>query len=244
MKMHFLEIFKPNFNAETRSVFGGLASDGWLDKLIIALFAAFKKGFDQTTAMDSGKRFSFIINSLQPRIIEVAPSSSETLVALKEWAKNCSQLALQDYLLTREAYIDVPNAAPYIGLASRHLYTFVRKKLRVPFMQEDTIRTPEPELAQKINGIQSNGAEFNDAHVNAAEINGRPANAAQTHELLLGGPELARTQVNGFKTDISKDMPTVSSFMTNVYESMRTGELFAHTVEILRETMSKNDKLI
>lgn len=239
MKIHFLEIFKPNFDATTRSVFGGLANDDWLDKLIITLFAAFKMGFDQTTVMDSGKRFPFIINSLQPRIIEVAPNSSETLVALKEWTKNCSKLALQDYLLTREAYTDAPNAAPYLGLASRLLYTFVRKKLRVPFMQEDTIRTPEPELAQEINGIHAHGAESNGAHENTTQIHGLPANAAQPNELLIGGPEIAAAKVNGLKRGIPKETPTVSSFMTNVYGSMRTGELYAHIMELLRETMSK-----
>lgn len=243
MKIHFLEIFKPNFDATTRSVFGGLANDDWLDKLIITLFAAFKMGFDQTTVMDSGKRFPFIINSLQPRIIEVAPNSSETLVALKEWTKNCSKLALQDYLLTREAYIDAPDAAPYLGLASRLLYTFVRKKLRVPFMQEDTIRTPEPELAQEINGIHAHGAESNGAHENTAQIHGPPANAAQPNELLIGGPEIAAAKVNGLKRGVPKDTPTVSSFMTNVYGSMRTGELYAHIMEILRKTISKNEYL-
>lgn len=243
MKMHFLEIFKPNFDATTRSVFGGLANDDWLENLIITLFAAFKRGFDQTTVMDSGKRFPFIINSLQPRIIEVAPNSSETLVALKEWTKNCSKLALQDYLLTREAYIGAPNAAPYLGLASRHLYNFVRNKLRVPFMQEDTLRTPEPELAQEINGIHANGAESNSAHENVAQIHGPPANAAQTNELLIGGLEIAGAQVNGLKREVPKDTPTVSSFMTNVYGSMRTGELYAHIMELLRETMSKKKDL-
>lgn len=231
MKMHFLETFKPNFDAETRISFGGLANDAWLDRLIITLFSAFEKGFDQTTVMDSGKRFPFIIYSLQPKIIEVAPNSSETLVALKEWTQNCSQLALQVYILTREAYIQAPNAAPYVGLASRHLYNFVRNKLRVPFMQEDTIRTPESEFAEESNGSQANGTRSNNAH------------ETQYDELLISSPEVPLAQVNGFKTDLPKDLPTVSSFMTNVYDSMRTGELYAHVMELLRETMSKNEYL-
>lgn len=242
MKRRFLETFKPNFDAMTRSVFGGLSND-WLDTVIITLFAAFKRGFDQTTVMDSGKRFPFIINSLQPRIIEVAPNSLETLVALKEWTKNCSKLALQDYLLTREAYIGAPDAVPYLGLASRHLYSFVRNKLRVPFMQEDTIRTPEPELAQEINGNNANGAESNSPHENAAQIDGLPANNAQTNELLIGSLEIAGAQVNGLTRAVQNDAPTVSSFMTSVYGSMRTGELYAHIMELLGETMSKNESL-
>lgn len=232
MKMHFLETFKPSFDAETRSSFEGLAIDACLDRLIITLYSAFEKGFDQTTVMDSGKRFAFIIYSLQPRIIEVAPNSSETLVALKEWTQNCSQLALQAYILTREAYIQAPNAAPYIGLASRHLYVFVRQKLRVPFMMEDTIRTPDPEFAGESNGFQANGAR-----------NGAHENATPNNEALISSPEIARAQVKGFKTDIPKDLPTVSFFMTNVYDSMRTGELYAHVMELLRETMSKNEHL-
>lgn len=110
-------------------------------------------------------------------------------------------------------------------------------------MQEDTLRTPEPELAQEINGIHANGAESNSAHENAAQIHGPPANAAQTNELLIGGLEIAGAQVNGLKREVPKDTPTVSSFMTNVYGSMRTGELYAHIMELLRETMSKKEDL-
>lgn len=148
MSLKFLEMFQTTMSRETRKAFEGLAeNDEWLDRLEPILWAAFEKGIDQTSGMDSKNRFAFIIASLQHRILEVAPSSLGVLVALKAWTERCSILALEDYILNRDSYILTPDATPFLGLGSRHIYCFVRERLRMPFMQEKTIRTPEPEAA-------------------------------------------------------------------------------------------------
>ena len=108
---------------------------------------------NETAGMDSGYRFISIIDALQPTVLRFAPSSSATLLALKSWVECSSAIAADDYNLNREHYIRVPNASPYLGPASRRMYRFVREQLSVPFMQEGTIRTPEPESSDgKING--------------------------------------------------------------------------------------------
>ena len=153
MNVKFLEIFQTTLSIETRKAFEGLAeNDEWLDRLEPTLWAAFKKGIDQTTGMDSKYRFPFIIASLQPKILEIMPFSIGTLVALKAWTNRCSFLALEDFTYNRDAYVLMPDATPFIGSASRHIYRFVRERLRVPFMQEQTIRTPDPEEIEKTGG--------------------------------------------------------------------------------------------
>ena len=145
MNLKFLETFQSILSNETRKAFGGVAENE-MDCLETTLWAGFKKSIDETTRMDSKNRFTFIISSLQQKILEIAPSSSETLIALKAWTKRCSLLALENYTLNRDSYILRPDATPFLGSASCHIYRFVREHLRVPFMQEKTIRTPEPEV--------------------------------------------------------------------------------------------------
>ncbi|MCJ1265171.1 hypothetical protein MMC22_005046 [Lobaria immixta] len=161
MNLKFLEMFRNAMSRETHKAFEGLAeNDEWLDRLEPILWAAFEKGIDQTSGMDSKNRFAFIIASLQPRILEVASSSLGVLVALKAWTERCSFLALEDYTLNRDSYILAPDATPFLGLGSRHIYCFVRERLRVPFMQEKTIRTPEPEAAEeKTDGSRNSQRE-------------------------------------------------------------------------------------
>lgn len=112
---------------------------------------------NESIEMDSEERFAHIIDSLQPIILRFAPSTSETLFALHIWAEHCSALALETFNLNRERYINRPDATPFLGPASRRMYRFVRDRLSVPFMQESTIRTPEPEPIRPENGNLPNG---------------------------------------------------------------------------------------
>ncbi|MCJ1427037.1 hypothetical protein MMC29_004940 [Sticta canariensis] len=141
MNIYFLESFHRAFNEEAHKVFEGLSDDkAWLDH-----------------GMDSEKRFVYIIDSLQPTILRSAPSSSETLNALFAWAERCSALALETFNLNREHYINQPDATPFLGPASCRMYRFVRQRLTVPFLQESTISTPEPEMTLSENDSLPNG---------------------------------------------------------------------------------------
>lgn len=142
MSIYFLESFQEKFIGQTRQIFGISEDNAWLDKCESTLWVEFKKCLDQTTCMDSGKRFHFIIRSLQPVIIQAAPDSPETLIALKAWSKRCSALALEEFITNRDRYISLPDATPFLGFASRHMYRFVRERLSVPFLQESTLGIP------------------------------------------------------------------------------------------------------
>ncbi|MCJ1383914.1 hypothetical protein MMC17_007028 [Xylographa soralifera] len=199
MNINFFETFHPQFTQLTRDAFKDVEEDqSWLDQCERTSWAAFKRGMDQTVGMDSSKRFAHIIDLLQPAILRATPASLKTLTALSTWSERCSACALAQFNLTRENYISAPDATPFLGIASCRMYRFVREKLCVPFMQEKTITTPEPESAdERVNGTQS------------------------------GQQERIQT-------------PTVSSFMTAVYQAMRTGTMYAPVMECLREAIQSN----
>ncbi|KAL9117985.1 MAG: hypothetical protein Q9187_005471 [Circinaria calcarea] len=159
--INFLETFHSLFIEITYEVFKDVGEDrSWLNPCELTLWAAFKRHMDQTVGMDSGKRFAHIMDLLQSTILRAAPCSLKTLTALSVWSARCSARALAEFNLNRESYIGAQDATPFLGLASCRMYRFVREHLRVPFMQEMTITTPEPESAEhKVNGAQSDRQE-------------------------------------------------------------------------------------
>jgi phenylalanine ammonia-lyase len=158
MNITFRETFHPIFSREIHKAFEGFVGDKkWLHQCETTLWANFQRYMDQTTGTDSEQRLASIIDWLQATVLHFAPSSSETLVALRTWTKSCSASALGAYNLTRERYISRPDATPFLGPASRRMYRFVREQLAVPFTQEKTIRTPEPDLAEAETGSTQNG---------------------------------------------------------------------------------------
>ena len=199
MNIIFFETFLPSFNEMVRVSFESALDRGRGQSLEIkdlqnALFAAFKKRFDQTTTIDSAKRFPSIVEFLQPILLHFILPTAESLTALKTWTARCSSTALQIYAANRDHYCKAPDATPFLGPASRRMYNFVREQLSVPFMRIDAIATPYAESSKP-------------------QVNGdRP------HVL-----------------DLDEEPPTMGTYMTAIYQSMRSGALYSIVVDCLRE---------
>ena len=199
MNIRFFEAFQSSFNETVKVSFENNFnhSDGEslrIDNLQTALFTLFKKRFDQTTTMDSTKRFLSIVEFLLPTILRFILPTTESLTALSDWTTRCSATALQIYVSNRDHYCRSPDATPFLGPASRRMYNFVRKQLSVPFMRIEAIATPYPEASEP--------------------------------------------QLNGDKPhvlNLDEDPPTMGTYMTAIYQSMRSGELYSVVVDCLRE---------
>lgn len=109
------------------------------------IWILFTERLDQTGGIDSSARFEKIAKSLWPEILRHSPKTAETFTRLDTWTNHFSSLATSLFNSNRTSYIRDPDATPYLGAASARMYTFVRKKLRVPFLQEATITTPDVE---------------------------------------------------------------------------------------------------
>ena len=140
MNKGFLETFAPIFFATTQNSFHHLLEpDEKLVGLLDTLWTQFKARLQQASTMDVAPRFHFVMDSLYGVVLSTAPASSDTLIALNSWVELCEASAIDTYNATREAYLIRPNATPYLGKGSTSLYTFVRKRLRIPFVQEETL---------------------------------------------------------------------------------------------------------
>ena len=194
MSLKFLETLGRQFEDIVLDVFRPIEKeDVKLANLTVLLWTSFTKRLDETTCMDSSRRFQAVAQSLQPIILQIMPRSVETLKALDVWTERFSAAARGVFNSNREDYILNPDATPYLGVASSRMYLFVRRSLNVPFLQEATITTPNAEPAET---------------------------------------EIGSIHVDGFGT---ASTPTMGSFITIIYESMRSGGLYAIVMECLRE---------
>lgn len=110
------------------------------------LWTLFTDRLAQTGGLDSSARFPMIAKSLWPDILHHSPNkTAETFTQLDTWTTHFSSLATSLFNRNRAAYILNPDATPYLGAASARMYTFVRKQLGVPFLQEATITMPDVE---------------------------------------------------------------------------------------------------
>ncbi|KAL8668542.1 MAG: hypothetical protein Q9168_006834 [Polycauliona sp. 1 TL-2023] len=153
MNIRFLERLEPQILGTTRTTFAQETSICFDDgsPAMKDVWAKFLVCLEQTTKLDADIRFVTIMESLQPVLIRHLDSeqgSSTFLASLGKWTATCSSTCLKTFEDVREEYAERANATPYLGVASRRLYTFVRDQLQVPFLRPAHIRTPYPEVAQ------------------------------------------------------------------------------------------------
>ena len=147
MNIRFFDYLRPHFCSMVADSFKRLLIEAeTLPTLQTSLWEAFQTRLDQSTSIDSAKRFTSAIESLQPSLLRSLSSSAESLIAIQSWSNGLSNLAIQKFRQNRDQYFDTPDATPYLGVASQLIYKFVRNRLGIPFIREDTIRAPENEF--------------------------------------------------------------------------------------------------
>ncbi len=136
MRLKFLEDFKPVLMRDTEDILAGiLCNIPELEKLQNLLWQKFNLLLDQTTSMDTALRFTHIFRSLQPVILDAASPLPEAFSALKMWTVRCSERAIQSFTNSRDEYCCCTDASPFLGMASRRVYRYIRNELGVPFLR-------------------------------------------------------------------------------------------------------------
>lgn len=115
------------------------------DSVIRSWWKQFLKQLEFSTTMDSSKRFLHCAECVQPAVLKSVALDGESLAKLRYWTSACSERARDCYLKHVELTTQHADAAPYLGHGTRQMYDFVRKQLKVPFIREQSIRTPDPE---------------------------------------------------------------------------------------------------
>ncbi|KAL8871208.1 MAG: hypothetical protein Q9174_002910 [Haloplaca sp. 1 TL-2023] len=146
----FLQILKPQLLERTKDLFSQHFPDRpcLIPSIFEDLWSAFLKRFDETANLGIETRFAGIMDSLLPvmlRHITEGPASSSLIGFIKMWSSVCAILCSRCFELNRELYIQHTDAHPYLGVASKKIYKFVREGLQVPCVRSVHIRTPHTE---------------------------------------------------------------------------------------------------
>ena len=188
MHLRFLEALNLHFTEALEEAFFDVWPRNEQAQISQELWTRFTKRLDSKTEVDSSRRFEEVATSLQPTILLHSPKTAETLTCMTTWTSHFSSLAVSVFNTNRANYILNPDATPFLGKASARMYTFVRKELKVPFLQEATVTTPEVEVKEFDFGSESRNTTVED--------------------------------------DVNQISPTRGAYVTAVYESMRSGELY------------------
>ncbi|TVY67542.1 Phenylalanine aminomutase (L-beta-phenylalanine forming) [Lachnellula suecica] len=138
----FIEAYKPQFSSVLRDIY-----DGHVDhNLETLLWSQLLKSFDITVSLDADDRFIVIAKSLRGTFLDNFSPNDPSIFPLASMNKFIDALAdsmKKQWCCDRDAYLVHADARPYLGKASKALYTFVRKDLGVPFLSTRELRTPK-----------------------------------------------------------------------------------------------------
>lgn len=143
----FMSRLKPAIKGLTTQELGSLMSKDQLDVLNRSVWSTMMHGLANTTSKDSSDRFTAVATCAQHLVVEAleaaksdrenghtnfAVGRAELLSVVTSWTNKAVSISKTIFLDNREKYLASPDAAEYLGSASKRMYGFVRNELKVP----------------------------------------------------------------------------------------------------------------
>lgn len=153
MQIYFMEKLRPAIIILTSDTFGKVLDAAKLNLLQDQVWAVMSHTITLTTSKDSPTRFVTVAKAAQAVVVDAlagvtkTASGVDTLSLVRQWTEQAAKVCRVVFVANRVAYIINPDATPYLGTASKRIYTFVRKELKVPFhrglIDHPTVQSPE-----------------------------------------------------------------------------------------------------
>ena len=254
MHLQFLASFKPWLIRDTEETFAGMVSSTVeLEKLKNFLWHDFKLLLNQTTSMNTIPRFTHIFRSLQPLVLDAASPLPGTVPLLKTWTVRCSERATQSLEKNRKDYFLCPDATPYLGIASRRIYRYIRNNLSVPFLRTRDLMNLTPRSAHTYAVHQPDQCDGPNAFIHpdigreckkdngdvqepSRVVNGH---GVSCHEYRVSADSRSREERPGLSNPGNEESKqassTVGSHISVIYEDIRSGSLYDQIFACLDE---------
>ena len=150
----FFEQLEPRLCAMHSKILGEYFSVAAIDELHAKLWAQVRRTWLSTSTKDTPDRVAYVVDTVVGILIQplfdsdTAPSSGNFMV-IKDWKSRAYSILAESYAATHSQFLANQNTTEYLGLASKRMYTFVRKTLGVPFHKglEDHPTPQEPTSA-------------------------------------------------------------------------------------------------
>ncbi|KAI0855800.1 phenylalanine and histidine ammonia-lyase [Xylaria cubensis] len=130
------------------------------EELKKALWRQLLVSLDTTASMDASERFGAIAKSLRPVVLDSPAFNQDPklITKLKTFTETLSVSMHDAWCANRDAYLVHGDATPVLGKASKAIYTFIRRTLKVPLLSTGNLRTPtveDMESGHGANGTQA-----------------------------------------------------------------------------------------
>lgn len=236
MHASFLRNLHPLFEkAIATMLFDVVTPSGMLDDIQGRLWLHFEDLFDQSTSMDASQRFLHIFRSLQSLVVDVASSTPETVIKLREWTNHCAETTREIFIFSRETYLEYPDAVPILGVAARRIYSHVRHDLSVPFFGQKEIRNLHNDSTSGERPVQG---PFESVDAEVSRKYSRPEGKLESLDVCNVMIDEAREghphPGYPYKEQQSRDLP-IGNYVSLIYEAFRAGDLYKPVFECLEE---------
>ena len=143
MHLNFLSALEPKFR---ETVLNHLNPITKVTDLHSYLWPSLLAALASSTRMDPYPRFTSITKSLQATILEHVDPSIDTNIcsSLQCWAQETTSLLMETHQSNIQGYLLGGDASPVLGHAARRMYNFVRRRLQVPFLHAQVLRSHSP----------------------------------------------------------------------------------------------------
>ncbi|KAF2813879.1 phenylalanine ammonia-lyase [Mytilinidion resinicola] len=214
MHVIFLETWKSNLEALTRTNFEDILDKHTVERLVSLIWTHVSQEFVKTSIMDLSNRFKNIMTSSQTIVLtgfqeatvgntmESPELNAKLLKAVHSFRIQATEQGEFAFESIRSQYLRGPDATPYLGAASKRMYIFVRRELKVP-IHRGVIDHPTP--VADPSGIS-------------------PAPSKEPKD--------------------NVDKKTTGGWISIIYDALRTGSLIEQVVECLKEATQHPGALV
>jgi phenylalanine ammonia-lyase len=129
----------------------------------------FTQRLSQLSTQNTSDRFTTSISTVSSFLLPLLTPSS--LPLLQIWGTEGTDLTLKLFHANKDIYFASPDATPYLGAASKRMYTFVRKELNIPFIGNSSLSTPRGELVDGEEEYGFGGGETKRQGMNVGDLN-------------------------------------------------------------------------
>lgn len=147
----FLDSYRPRFASLVAETFKSPNTSGSVEEIENSLWPELIKSFKNTASMGDNQRFKSIAADLRssltlhPSFRSLLLNNDDPLRLLDRFSDAAETSLRQAWCLHRDSYITHGgNATHVLGMASNHMYSFVRHTLKIPFLSTSRILTPQP----------------------------------------------------------------------------------------------------
>ncbi|KAI1370070.1 hypothetical protein F4677DRAFT_439400 [Hypoxylon crocopeplum] len=125
-----------------------------VDELSELLWSQLLKSFDMTAGLDAGERFVAIAKSLRTVLLDHShfKTAAEFVTQLESFTEALGHSLSNVWCSHRDAYLVHGDATPVLGKASKAIYTFLRRTLKVPFLATRNLMTPISDQLENSRG--------------------------------------------------------------------------------------------